>query len=167
MMPMIPHTASVLGCERWWLNISATLFFLSFHAGSHLTIGVASWTWSTFAVALDLKRKLATRSCIASFLDPNLDPKTGRYKISPPLKFTAPGSTFRPCSTCVSCSGGVFPRRVPSSSSSSSSRSRRSSSSSSSSSSSGSSSSSSGNSNAIPPPLPALAAAAAIRWISR
>ena len=66
---------------------------------------------------LDLKRKLATKSCIASFLDPNLDPKTGRYKISPPLKFTAPASTFRPCSTCVSCSGGFFPRRVPSSSS--------------------------------------------------
>ena len=81
--------------------------------------------WSTFAVALDLKRKLATKSCIASFLDPNLDPKTGRYKISPPLKFTAPASTFKPCSTCVSCSGGFFPRRVPSSSSSSSSSSSR------------------------------------------
>ena len=105
------------GGVRLWVNISATLFFLSFHAGSHLTIGVASWTWSTFAVALDLKRKLATKSCIASFFDPNLDPKTGRYKISPPLKFTAPASTFRPCSTCVSCSGGFFPRRVPSSSS--------------------------------------------------
>ena len=114
MIPMIPQAASFLGCERLWLNISATLFFLSFHAGSHLTIGVASWTWSTFAVALDLKRKLATKSCIASFLDPNLDPKTGRYKISPPLKFTAPVSTFRPCSTCVSCSG-FFPRRVPNS----------------------------------------------------
>ena len=113
MMRMIPQAASVLGCERLWLNISATLFFLSFHAGSHLTIGVASWTWSTFAAALDMKRKLATKSCIASFLDPNLDPKTGRYKISPPLKFSAPGSTFRPCSTCVSCSGGFFPRRVP------------------------------------------------------
>ena len=65
--------------------------------------------WSTFAVALDLKRKLATKSCIASFLDPNLDPKTGRYKISPPLKFTAPASTFKPCSTCVSCSVFFFP----------------------------------------------------------
>ena len=113
MTLMIPQAASVLGCERLWLNISATLFFLSFHAGSHLTIGVASWTWNTFAVALDLKRKLATKSCIASLLDPNLDPKTGRYKISPPLKFTAPASTFRPCSTCVSCSGFFFPRRVP------------------------------------------------------
>ena len=120
-MLMIPQAASVLGCERLWLNISATLIFLSFHAGSHLTIGVASWTWSTSAVALDLKRKLATKSCIASFLDPNLDPKTGRYKISPSLKFTAPASTFRHCSTCVSCSGFFFPRRVPSSSSSSSS----------------------------------------------
>ena len=109
MMLMIPQAASVLGCERLWLNINATLFFLSFHAGSHLTIGVASWTWSTFAAPFDLKRKLATKSCIASFLDPNLDPETGRYKISPPLKFTAPGSTFRPCSTCVSCSGGFFP----------------------------------------------------------
>ena len=127
MMLMIPQAARVLGCERFWLNISATLFFLSFHAGSHLTVGVASWTWSTFAVALDLKRKFATKSCIASFLDPNLDPKKGRYKISPPLKFTAPASTFRPCSTCVSCSGAFFPRRVltSSSSSSSSSSSRR------------------------------------------
>ena len=117
MMLMILQAASVLGCERLWLNISATLFFLSFHAGSDLTIGVASWTWSTFAVALDLKRKLATKSCIASFLDPNLDPKTGRYKISPPLKFTAPASTFRPCSTCVSCSGFFSPPRASSSSS--------------------------------------------------
>ena len=56
MTLMIPQAASVLGCERLWLNITATLFFLSFHAGSHLTIGVASWTWSTFAVALDLKK---------------------------------------------------------------------------------------------------------------
>ena len=113
MMLMIPQAASVLGCERLRLDISATLFFLRFHAGSQLTIGVASWTWSNFAAPLDLKRKLATKSCIASFLDPNLDPKTGRYKISPPLKSTAPGSTFRPCSTCVSCSGGFFPRCVP------------------------------------------------------
>ena len=86
------------------MNISATLIFESLHAGSHLTIGVASWTWSTSAVAQNLKRKLATKSCIASFLDPNLDTQAGRYKISPPLKFTVPASTFRPCSTCGSCS---------------------------------------------------------------
>ena len=134
------------GGARLWLNISATLFFLSFHAGSHLTIGVASWTWSTLAVALDLKRKLATKSCIASFFDPNLDPKTGRYKISPPLKFTAPASTLKPCSTCVSCLGGFFPRRVPSSSSSSSSSSSRSSSNNGSNNSSNNSSSSSSSS---------------------
>ena len=113
MMPMMPKAASVLGCERLWLSISAMLTFLSVHAGLHLTIGVASWTWSTSAVSLDLKRKLATKSCIASFLDPNLCPKTGRCKISPTFKFTAPAGTFRPCSTCVSCLRGLFPRRVP------------------------------------------------------
>ena len=59
MMLMIPQAASVLGCERLWLNISAMLTFLSFHAGSHVTIRVTSWTWITSAVALDLKRKLA------------------------------------------------------------------------------------------------------------
>ena len=77
-MLMIPQATSVLGCERWWLNISATLIFLRFHAGSHLTIGVASLMWNTSAVALDLKRKLATKSCIASVLDTNLCPKSGR-----------------------------------------------------------------------------------------
>ena len=56
-MLMMPQAASVLGCERLWLNISATLIFLRFHAGSHLTVGVASWTWNTSAVALDLKKK--------------------------------------------------------------------------------------------------------------
>ena len=71
-MLMMPQAASVLGCERLWLNISATLIFLRFHAGSRLTIGVASWTWNSSAVALDLKRKLVTKSCIASFLDTNL-----------------------------------------------------------------------------------------------
>ena len=60
MMLMIPQAASALGCERLWLNMSATLIILSFHAGSHLTIGVASWTWNTSVVALDLKKKLAT-----------------------------------------------------------------------------------------------------------
>ena len=59
MRLMIPQAASVLGCERLWLNISAMLIFLSFHAGSHLTIRVTSWTWITSALALDLKRKLA------------------------------------------------------------------------------------------------------------
>ena len=59
MMLIIPQAASVLGCECLWLNISVMLIFLSFHAGSHVTIRVASWTWITSAVALDLKRKLA------------------------------------------------------------------------------------------------------------
>ena len=105
---------SAWGCERLGMNISATLTFLRFHAGSHLTIGVTSWTWNPSAVALDLKkRKLATKSCIASFLETNLCPKTGRYKISPVFKLTAPASTFRPCSTCGSCLGWFFPRRVP------------------------------------------------------
>ena len=122
MMLMMPQAASVLGCERLWLNISATLIFLCFHAGSRLTIGVASWTWNSSAVALDLKRKLVTKSCIASFLDTNLCPKTGRYKISPAFKFTVPAGTFRPCSTFVSCLGWFFPRSRSSSSSSSSSR---------------------------------------------
>ena len=55
-MIMIPQAASVLGCERLWLNISATLIFLRFHAGSHLTIRVASWTWNAL-VCLRLARK--------------------------------------------------------------------------------------------------------------
>ena len=66
-MLVMPRATGALECERLWLNISATLIFLSFHAGSHLTIGVASGTWSTSAVVLDLKRKLATKSCIACF----------------------------------------------------------------------------------------------------
>ena len=113
-MLMLPQAASVPRCERLWLKISATLIFLSFHAGSHLTIGVASWTWSTSAFALDLKRKLATKSCIAPFLDTKLCPKTGRYKLSLALKLTVPASTFRPCSTCVSCLFVFlfFPRRL-------------------------------------------------------
>ena len=112
-MLMIPQAASVLWCERLWLNISATLIFLRFHADSRLTIEVASWTWNDSAVALGLKRKLATKSCIASFLDTNLCPKTGQYKISPAFKLTALASTFRLCSTCVSCLAG-YPRRVSS-----------------------------------------------------
>ena len=108
-MLMMPQAASVLGCERLWLNISATLIFLRFHAGSRLTIGVESWTWNSSAVALDLKRKLVTKSCIASFLDTNLCPKTGRYKISPAFKFTVPASTFRPSARSCHVWGGFFP----------------------------------------------------------
>ena len=53
MLLMTPQAANVLGCERLWLNISATI---SFHIGSHLTIVLASWTWSTSAVAFDRER---------------------------------------------------------------------------------------------------------------
>ena len=115
MMPMIPQAAIFQGCERLWLNISATSIFLilSFHAGSHSTIGVVSWTCSTSAVAIDVKRKLATKSCIASFLDPKFVSKsrgdTRFHRRSNSLRLPALSDpAARACRVWV-----VFPRRVP------------------------------------------------------